>query len=258
MPIIQENTGLKTQYFKLKSFEFTKNIYNGGITVKEPAFIIWNGEKEIMTGQTFEGNLYNINLGDEKEIITKQGLKIKLMEIFLEFRGWNEHKELVKEVVVLTYPSTLFEKLIQKLAAAKTFRKLKIKVGQYIIKNTDKKRDYVSIFEEKRKLPNIINFKSKSSEFPNPEGLIEIPEIQYLEFEDGTKEVHKNWKIKLKNIYWEQFQKIVVKLEEYKESNYQNEFESDENEHKEIQQEEVYLVDDHDLPNAIEMVNNTF
>jgi len=242
MPIIQEHTGQKTHYLKLKSFEFTKNVYSREITVKEPAFTIWNGEEEIYAGQTFGGNFYEINLGEEKEITTKKGIKVKLQDIFLEFRSFDKKGELAKEVIIITYPSTLFEKLIQKLAGVRNFRNLKINVGQYTPKNTNDKKDYLTIFEGKKKLPNLINFKSKNPDFPSPEGLIEIPEIEYLEFEDGSKEVHKNWKLKLKKIYWEEFQKIIARLEEFKENDYKEEFEKNNQSFENEESEEVHLV----------------
>jgi hypothetical protein len=217
------------KYFKFKTQEFTREKSGKKFTIKEPCFSQWNGEakEEIYVSNSFGGELAKLTLGEAKERQGSKGI-FYTQDVFFEFHSKGVQGELVKEVVVISRNTSVCETVISKLYGATTFNKIDIVGGQYLNKETGKYSDYVLVLEDGKKLEKYISVKYVDSKIPQPEGLIEIPPLEFNTLQkknpvskimEETKTIKPEWLLQKDEIFDVALEVLIGKVATYKETN---------------------------------------
>lgn len=236
---VQNNQNNFATYFKFKKIELWKNkygdLYQEGDNkanfkpLKEPAITKYNKEKQIeeFVSQRFKGELWEVKVGEEKEVIGKKdGKKYKVQDLLLHFHKRAEDGKLERAILTTSLDSSVSEKLIEKLLGVEDFSEVSIFAGRYSVKKdgqpTGEFRDYISIFAGDKKMEKNIGFKPKDAKYHTP--AIILPDIVFDEIKDKNgkvvdRSVNKQWDFEKKQIFREALEKIIEKVDKYREAN---------------------------------------
>lgn len=216
----ENNTAI---YYKFKIGDVYKS---PRLTVKQPAIFRYDKtsqekDKHVFESEYIGGYLASMDIWEPKE--TSYGL-LKICS--LELHSFQNNK-LTREVLEMNMDSSVFEKVVSKLASATDYSWITIKGTNY--KSTDGSyKPTVTVAQTKdiKYLKARVNFRYKDSQYPQPENLIEIPPIQYALDEDGLPLqengrhiVSPKWKKKKEDLFVTVFKQIQDNLKQWQQEN---------------------------------------
>jgi hypothetical protein len=229
---LSNNKG-SAKYFKLKKFEYQKQVGQRAFPVKEPAFVKYNPEtkQEEFISDSFGGELVKVSIGEPKVFTSKKtGQDFVSQDVFFELHSVDRDGFLTREVVVVSRNSSLLETLVAKLVKVENFKWVDIRVGQFIPKGQSNYVDYLTVMQNGIKLPSMIGVNNPN--YPLPEGAIVLPPKVFLDIKKKTvdpitkksvsvesKQIDTDWVTQKDEIYDQCLEVLIANVAKYVEAN---------------------------------------